>query len=368
MKSRKFGLEICASLLFACLAGNAQAQQSSRYPVVQGSNYRFEKIADGVYYATAEFNGTTFPFGSNPFFGANLVVIVNDTDVLIVDTGTSPAAARAFVADIKLLTGKPVRYVVNTHWHYDHTDGNSIFGPEVQIIATDYVREAIEKFDVLNNEPFRTSTRTAGPALIDSFKKQLATQNDPRLRAALEKKLADTEAAMKAFTRDVTEIKPTSPNVTYTDKLVLHRGGREIDLLFLGRGHTGGDTVVFLPKEHIVCTGDLMESRSAYMGSAYFDEWLTTLDALKRLDFTVDLPGHGAPFTDKALITAFQSYLSDFLAQVAKLRAQGISADETAKQVDLTSHAKDFPDILGPGAEVRGVRRVYAWMDERSQK
>jgi glyoxylase-like metal-dependent hydrolase (beta-lactamase superfamily II) len=295
-------------------------------------------------------------------------VVVNANDVLIVDSATSPAAARAFVADIKLLTDKPVRYVVNTHWHYDHTDGNSIFGPEVQIIAHDYVRQAIEKFDILHNEPFRSSTRNAGPALIDSFKKQIAAQKDPRLKAALEKKLADTEAAMKDFARDIKEIKPTPPNLTYTDKLVLHRGGREIDLLFLGRGHTGGDTVVFLPKEHIVCTGDLMESRIAYMGSAYFDEWLKTLDALKRLDFTVDLPGHGAPFTNKSLITAFQSYLSDVVAQVAKLRAQGISADEATKRVDLTSHAKDFPDIQGPGAEVRGIRRVYAWMDERNMK
>jgi glyoxylase-like metal-dependent hydrolase (beta-lactamase superfamily II) len=368
MKPRKFSLVFCASLLCACLAGNARAQQASPYPVVQGKNYKFQKIAGGVYYATAEFNGTAFPFGSNPFFGANLVVIVNDNDVLIVDTGTSPASARAFVADIKLLTDKPVRYVVNTHWHYDHTDGNSIFGPEVQIIAHDYVRQAIEKFDVLHNEPFRSSTRDAGPAMIDRFKKQVAAQKDPHLKAALEKKLADTEAAMKDFVRDIKEIKPTPPNLTYTDKLVLHPGGREIDLLFLGRGHTGGDTVVFLPKEHIVCTGDLMESRIAYMGSAYFDEWLKTLDALKRLDFTVDLPGHGAPFTDKGLITAFQSYLSDVLAQVAKLRAQGISADEAARRVDLTSHAKNFPDIEGVGAEVRGIRRVYAWMDERGRK
>src|SRR5258707_8605919 len=123
MKSRKtkFALTFCAGLLCASFGGNAQAQ--SPYPVVQGKYYKFEKIADGVYYATAEFNGTSFPFGSNPFFGANLVVIVNDSDVLIVDTGTSPAAARAFVTDIKLLTDKPVRYVVNTHWHYDHTDG-----------------------------------------------------------------------------------------------------------------------------------------------------------------------------------------------------------------------------------------------------
>ena len=361
-------LGFCIGILCAGVTGNALAQQPPPYPVVHGKYYKFEKIADGVYYATAEFNGTRFPFGSNPFFGSNNVVIVNDNDVLLVDTGTTPRAARAFVADIKLLTDKPVRTVVNTHWHYDHTDGNSIYGPDVQIIATEAVRQAIETFDVLHNEPFRTSTHTAGPILIDNYKKQIAVQNDPRLKAALEKNLADAEESLKEFEHDVTEIKPTPPTLTYTNKLVLHRGSREIDLLFLGRGHTAGDTVVFLPKEHIVCTGDLMESRIAYMGSAYFDEWLTTLDALKRLDFAVDLPGHGAPFTDKGLITAFQSYLTDLLAQVAKLKAQGISADEAAKRVDLTSHAKAFPDILGPGAETRGVRRVYAWMDEKRRK
>jgi cyclase len=356
---------LCAGLL-CILAGSAQAQ--SPYPVVQGKYYKFEKIADGVYYASPEFNGTAFPFGSNPFFGANLVVVVNKDDVLLVDSATSPAAARALVADVKRLTDKPIRYVVNTHWHYDHTDGNSIFGPEVQIIAHEFVRQAIEKFDILHNEPFRSSTRNAPQAMIDRFTKEVAAEKDPGRKAALQKKLADTQAATKDFVRDIQEIKPTPPNMTYTDRLVLHRGGREIDLLFLGRGHTGGDTVVFLPKERIVCTGDLMESRIAFMGSAFFDEWLTTLDALKRLDFVVDLPGHGAPFKDKGLITAFQSYLRDVMAQAAKLRAQGVSADDAAKRVDLTAHAKDFPDIEGVGAEVRGIRRVYAWMDERKRK
>ena len=117
------------------------------YPVTQGKTYKFEKIAEGVYYATGG-------------FGSNNVVIVNDRDVLLVDDGTTPSAARAFLDDIKIITKKPVRYVVNTHFHYDHTDGNSIFGPEVQIIAHDYVRQAIEKFDILHNEPFRSSTRT----------------------------------------------------------------------------------------------------------------------------------------------------------------------------------------------------------------
>ena len=364
LRNTKLALGLCTALL--CGSGTAQA--AAPYPVTHGKYYKFEKIADGVYYATAEYNGTAFPWGSNPFFGANLVVIVNADDVVLVDSGTTPRSAHALLADIKKLTDKPVRTVINTHWHYDHTDGNSVFGPEVHIIATDYVRQQLSTFDVLHNEPFRLSTVTAGPNLIAYFQKQIAAEKDAGKKAALEKNLADTQAALKEFEHDKTEIKIIPPNVTYTNKMVLHRGNREIELLFLGRGHTAGDTVVFLPKEKIVCTGDLMESRIAFMGSAYFDEWLTTLDALKRLDFTTDLPGHGAPFADKGLITAFQAYLRDVVAQAGRLRAQGVSADDAAKRVDLTKHAKAFPDILGPGAEVRGVRRIYAWMDEQKRK
>ena len=286
------------------------------YPVTQGKTYKFEKIADGVYYATG---------GS----GSNNVVVVNDQDVLLVDDGTTPAAARAFLDDIKLITNKPVRYVVNTHFHYDHTDGNSVFGPEVQIIAHEYVRTAILTFDVLHREPFQTS-----------------------------------QAKMPEDVRAT--IKPTAPNVTYSSKLTLHPGSREIQLLFLGRGHTGGDTVVFLPREKIVCTGDLMESRLAYMGDAFFDEWVSTLGALKNLNFALVLPGHGSPFSDKGLITAFQSYLTDITRKVADLRAQGATAEDAASRVDLTSHRKDFPQITGPGADLRGVRRIYAWMDEKA--
>ena len=291
--------------------------QSSTYPVVRGKTYTFEKIAEGVYYATGG-------------VGSNNVVIVNDRDVMLVDDGTTPATARAFLEDIKLLTNNPVRNVVNTHFHYDHTDGNSVFSPDVQIIAHDYVRTAMMTFDVLHREPFLTGSQALGEQLR--------------------------------------EIKAVPPNLTYSSKMVLQKGQREIQLLFLGRGHTGGDTVVFLPKERIVCTGDLMESRIAYMGDAFFDEWIPTLDALKNLDFATVLPGHGVPFTNKDLITAFQSYLTDVTKQAAELRKQGVSADDAAKRVNLTSHQKDFPQIQGPGAEVRGIRRIYQWMDERARK
>jgi cyclase len=347
-------LGILASIAGLCVAPwlTAQAQPVTQsYPVVQGNAYKFEKIADGVYYATV----------TRPGLGSNNVVVVNDTDVLVVDAGTSPAAARAFVEDVKKLTDKPIRYVVNSHWHYDHTAGNQVFGPDVQIIATDYLYQMLATVDVLHREPYLTSQVTGLSTRIDNLNRQIAAEGNAEQKAALQKDLADAQQLVQ----NNGEIKVTPPTIHYSTKMVLNRGGREIDLLFLGRGHTAGDTVIYLPKERIVCTGDLMESRLAYMGDAFFSEWITTLEELKKLDFAVDLPGHGVPFTNKSLITAYQAYLSDLVGQVTKLKNEGVSPEDVARRVDLTAHAMEFPQITGPGADIRGVRRVYAWLDEQ---
>lgn len=347
-------LRVLALILAAGLAAafTAQAQPVTKdFPVVQGKTYKFQRIAEGVYYATGG-------------FGSNNVVVINDSDVLLVDTGTSPANARKFLADVHMLTNKPVRYVVNTHWHFDHTDGNSIFAPSVKIIGHEYLYDMLAHTDVLHKEPYLSSQGTAVPAQIADLRKQISDERDAAKKADLNQQLAkavDVERQLK-------EIRPTAPNVSYSNKMVIHSGGREIDLLFLGRGHTGGDTVVYLPKEKIVCSGDLMESQVAYMGDAFFDEWITTLDELKKLDWDVDLPGHGVPFTNKQLVTDFQSVIKEITTQAAALRAQGVSADDAAKRIDLTVYAKDFPNIRGVGMEVRGARRVYAWMDEKGQR
>jgi len=262
---------------------------------------------------------------------------------------------------VKKLTDKPIRYVVNSHWHYDHTAGNQIFGPDVQIIATDYLYQMLATVDVLHREPYLTSQVTGLSTRIDTLNRQIAAEGNAEQKVALQKDLADAQRLVQ----NNGEIKVTPPTIHYSTKMVLNRGGREIDLLFLGRGHTGGDTVVFLPKERIVCTGDLMESRLAYMGDAFFSEWITTLEALKKLDFAVDLPGHGVPFTNKSLITAYQAYLGDLINQVTKLKNDGVSPEDAAKRVDLTAHAKEFSQITGPGADIRGVRRMYAWLEEQ---
>jgi len=220
-------LGILASIAGLCVAPHlaAQAQPVTQsYPVVQGNAYKFEQIADGVYYATV----------TRPGLGSNNVVVVNDTDVLIVDAGTSPAAARAFVDDIKKLTDKPVRYVVNSHWHYDHTAGNQIFGSDVQIIATDYLYLMLATTDVLHREPFLTSQVTTLSARVDALNGQIAAEGNAQQKAALQKELADVQRIQQ----NNAEIKVAPPTIHFSTKMVLNRGGREIDLLFLGRGHT----------------------------------------------------------------------------------------------------------------------------------
>ncbi len=341
-------------LLVGLAAGAPAAQAPPPFPVTAGRAFKFERVADGVYYATATGAMVT---------GSNIPVIVNDRDVLIVDTGTTPAAARALAEDLRLVTDRPIRTVVNTHFHYDHTDGNQVFAGTADIIAHEYVRRALLTLNVLEREPFWTSQLTNVPNRISALRRQASEEPDPSRRAAIERQLAVAEAGWQ----ELKEVVPTPPNVTYTSKLTLYRGAREIQLLFLGRGHTEGDTVVFLPRERIVCTGDLMESTVAYMGDGLFDEWIATLEALKGLDFDLVLPGHGAPFPGKSKITAFQGYLRDAMAEAREFRRRGVAPEEAARRADLTRYSAEFPDIRGPGIEVRGMRRLYEYLAERER-
>jgi glyoxylase-like metal-dependent hydrolase (beta-lactamase superfamily II) len=342
-------------LAVALAAGAISTLAQAPYPVTTGKAYKFETVAPGVFYATATGAIVT---------GSNNVAIVGDRDVLVVDTGTSPAAARSFIEDLKVVTTKPIRYVVNTHFHYDHTDGNQVYAGKADIIAHEYVKVAITTLDVLHREPYQTSQLTNVPARIDTLKKRIAAEANTEQRAQLERQLAVAQQGWE----ELKEIRPTPPTVTYSKKKTIDLGNREVQLLFLGRGHTNGDTVVYLPKEKIVATGDLMESTIAYMGDAQFDEWVSTLETLKGIDFTLDLPGHGTPFPDKARITAFQGYLRDLVTQGKGLRAQGKTAEDAAQLVDLSKYRDTFPQIPEKGADLRGVRRLYAWIDEHAGK
>ena len=142
------------------------------------------------------------------------------------------------------------------------------------------------------------------------------------------------------------------PNVTFTDSMAIHKGGREVQLLFLGRGHTGGDTMVFLPAERIVFTGDFFEGRPgggvlSYLGDSFIDEWPASLERLKAVDFDVIVPGHGAPLRERKQIDDFQNYLRDFWKQASALRAQGLTAAQATEKMDLSKFAPQYGQRVG---------------------
>src|SRR4029077_13270932 len=233
------GLSFLALFSFGVQAGRQGGGGArSSGSIVTGKVYAFEKIAEGVYYSTSSSLMAT---------GGNHTIIVGDRDVFLVDAGATAAAGRALLEDMKLITDKPVRWVVNTHFHWDHTNANSIFGPEVQIIGHEYARHAIADLDIIHREPFKTALANM-PIQVDALKKQIGDEKDPAKRATLEKQLTAKQADWEEFKM----LKPTPPTMTYSSKMTLFQGQREIQLLFLGRGHTQGDTIVYLPKERIV--------------------------------------------------------------------------------------------------------------------
>jgi glyoxylase-like metal-dependent hydrolase (beta-lactamase superfamily II) len=152
-----------------------------------------------------------------------------------------------------------------------------------------------------------------------------------------------------------------------TDHLTLVRGSREIRLLYLGRAHTGGDIVVFLPKERVIITGDLLIEGTSYIGDGFLADWPQTLEKLRALDYDITLPGHGNPFKGKAKIDHFQAYLRDYWTQAQALHKAGVSVDDAAKQMDMRKHVANYPALTAPGVLWHGVARAYEELEGKAQ-
>lgn len=335
-----------AAVLAAYLWTDARAQSGG--PTVSGA-HRFEKVAEGVYYATS---------AGIMNVGANSPIFVNDDEVLMVESSITPAAARAMVADIKAVTNKPIRYVVDSHYHYDHAHGNQVFISSATVIGHENTYKRLQT-NVLEQYTFLTSVQPV-PARVDGLKQRLAQEKDPEQRSAIERQIKSS----LDYLEQVKETKVTPPNLTLDRRMTLYRGSREIQIIYLGRGHTDTDVVVYLPKERMIATGDLMESVISYMGDSYPDEWIGTLDRLRALDFDTVLPGHGVVFKGKERIVAFQAYLRDLITQVNTLRKQGLSAEDAAQKVDLRAHSQMFPQIRAAGVDAAAVRRIYTLADK----
>jgi glyoxylase-like metal-dependent hydrolase (beta-lactamase superfamily II) len=350
--SRTLTTTVAALALCACQDGSGdpdlafgpgQADVPPPGAEYEGAAFTFDTIVPGIYHA----RGT-----GNLVAGSNGTVVVNDEDVLLVDSHMTPAAAWALTRELRHITDKPIRYVVNAHFHFDHAGGNQIFSGDVEIIGHPYTRRMMEAGYAFGGRSYQTFVGTL-PDRIQGMRAALDTMTDAGARAEAEWQLRIQEQWLEADAAVVT----TPPNLTITQQMTLFRGGREIRILFLGRGHTEGDVVVYLPGDGLVITGDLITGGIPYLGDGYAMEWAETLLALKALDFEVIVPGHGPAFRDPARVDQLSAYLRDLWQQVEALHGLGVSMEEAVGRVDMSAH--DVNPNPQAGVSTVAVRRIY---------
>jgi cyclase len=299
--------------------------------------FELKKVGDGVYAAIA---ATAYKVNSNA------TVIVTNDGVVVVDSHSKPSAAQAVYKQIQAVTKQPIRKIVNTHFHWDHWQGNQIYtsaNPGVEVVATDRTKENLNRPDAgVGGVPYIAKQLAALPAEIQKLKEDAARATDAQAKSRIESNLRQAEA----YFEELKQLKPALPTRTVSATQTLTEGGREIQLQVLGRGHTDGDLYVFLPKEKVVITGDALIDWMPFLNDGYPEEWVQTLDSLERLDFTQIIPGHGE-VAPKSQLAFFRGYLSDLIAGVKKAAADGATLDDIKAKL---------PDQLAPKYE-RGMSK-----------
>jgi len=332
----------------------ARAQPPAMAPVTVTTT----EVAAGVYQFTVASDGYVEQLNS--------VAIVTDVDVVVFDTTTRPSTAATILAEIRRLTSKPVRYIVNSHWHPDHWSGNQVFAaafPGAEIIATEQERDFM-----MNMAP---SWATTLPRALAAQTAAVEGQNTSGMTAqgtplTPERRARDDLDLVR--TRDMVaeqaNVIRTFPTLTYSDRLTLHHGGREFRFMSV-TGDAAGTTVLFLPRERILITGDVVSHPLPYY-TPPLSQHSRSIRELMRLDFDLVIPGHGPAFRDRAYMT-LEADLFDELARqvVAALRNGAVSIDE----VQAAIHVDSFRDRFARGdAEIAAlfplfvqgmVRRIY---------
>ena len=211
--------------------------------------------------------------------GGNVAVYVTSEGVILVDDKYEQDFA-GIMAHVKSLTNQPVKYVVSTHHHADHSGGNVNFAPTAEIISTANARANIVEHKQPNAPPHMVPAR-----------------------------------------------------IVFTEESSVFLGGKEVRARYFGRGHTNGDAVVYFPALRTIHTGDLMAGTTPlidYPGGGSLALWAKTLDEVLKLDFDTVIPGHG-PVTDKAGLRTYRDNVEKLRNRAASLIREGKSQDEVGK-------------------------------------
>ncbi len=232
--------------------------------------------------------------GKATWYWSNAGFVVGKDYVVVVDSLATVGLTQRFRDEIRKITDKPIRYLINTHHHGDHTYGNHVFAGAT-IISHDRCRREL------------TETRMLDPNLLNTIFPEF----------------------------DFRGIAVTPAHVTFDEQLTLHMDGQEIRLLHFGRGHTIDNIIVHLPDEGIIFAGDFIFLYSTPLGmEGSFAGWLKNLDAMAKLGGRTYVPGHG-PVCGAEGVNLCRDYLVLVQGEAKKRFDKGMSVDEAARDIDL---------------------------------
>jgi glyoxylase-like metal-dependent hydrolase (beta-lactamase superfamily II) len=237
------------------------------------------KITDSIYSYT-DVKGAS-PKNS---FGANTGIVIGKDFLVAVDSLISAQEAKRFIKDIKKITKKPVKFLINTHYHLDHSLGNSEFAKRGAII--------------ISHENDKENMHKAGEGMLQ-YAEQLG--------------LSD---------QDMKGTKLAYPTLTFGDRLTLDLVNNKIEILFIGPSHTTGSVLVHVPREKVLFTGDILFTDfHPFLGEANIEGWVKVLDYIMTRDIDKIIPGHG-PVSSKKDVVDLKNYLLVFDQKAKELTAQ----------------------------------------------
>ena len=338
---------VCGSRIAMCLAVVA-ASAMTAVPVsgqaagpARRDSMAIEKVtlADGIYLFRA-------PSTLDLWTSSNSVVIVNDSDVVVFDSNARTSTSRLVIAEIRKITTKPVRVLINSHWHMDHWMGNAAYAdayPGLQIIAT------VETRDFMARLPLEFFVNSAGAvrakATLDTALAKGTLADGSPLTPERRRQLENNLAEAVALGTELSGTRQVLPTVTYTGHLQFRRGGREFRL-FAATGDASGSTVLHLPAERILVTGDVLVRQEDGTGaqpwttnSYQITPWLASLRTMEALDAGIIVPGQGPALHDKTYLRLTISLYETIIRQVHSALERG------ATRLDQVNAAVKLDDI-----------------------
>ena len=318
-----------AAALLALAAAPLVAQPRTAFPDKRG----FE-LTDFPRVVTLAENVYGYEEIRQPGFTTVSLIVVGSDGVLIVDGQGSPAATQTMLDRIKGITPKPVRWYVVGSDHGDHTAGNSVLPKDVTFIVS--------------------------PASKAQLERDAATSMGANLKAAAE---ALSKGQQPPTPRPPVIVPPTAMS---GDRQVVDVGGIEVQVLFLGRAHTGGDLSAYLPKQRLLFMSEAYLNRVfPAMRSAYPTEWVKTLDRALAMDVDRFVPGHGfieEPKASRDELVAFQKAVQAVIAETTRLHRLGLSPEDAEKQAKWGEYAQW---MLADQQAIIAVRKIYEELEGR---